>query len=81
MTDNVTVTYHAQEQVKRLSDRERDELAHLLTDADSLHNAAHMDDSGRFVSRLGRDKRVYWTRSDDGSIVVLSVVVYNALAA
>jgi len=74
MTD-VVVTYQAKEQVGRLSVEEQEALSHLLEPDRLEKNTQQIRDSGKFVSRLGQDKRVYWTKSDDGDIVVLSVVV------
>lgn len=74
MTD-VVVTYQAKEQVGRLSVEEQEALSHLLNEPNRPEKTKQVGESGRFVSRLGQDKRVYWTKSDDGDIVVLSVVV------
>lgn len=76
----VIVTYHAKEQFNRLSTEEQAELKRLLAEPDELARTKQVGKSERFVSRFGQNKRAYWTRSDDGTIVVLSVV-HDALAA
>jgi hypothetical protein len=53
-------------------------MSHLRRNrrADSTESE-HTEQAGSqsgFVSRFGRDKRVYWKKSNDGKIVVLSIV-------
>ncbi len=68
------VSYHAEEQLKRLSPPERRELNLLLADADRLEQTKKVETSGRFVSRFGENMRVVWQRDDRGDIVALTVV-------
>ncbi len=72
--DSVRVTYHAQEQVKRLSDHEITELNQLLSQADEPNAAYRVTPSGHRISRLGNSKNVLWRRDEAGQAVVLSVV-------
>jgi hypothetical protein len=73
----VDVSYHAQEQFKRLSPKERTDLTRLLSQNESLVHTNQVGESGRFVSRFGNNKRVLWKKSDDGTVVVLSVVAQS----
>jgi hypothetical protein len=70
----VKVSYHAKEQMKRLSPHERQELDRLLNESDASTHAPPADASHRFVSRLGDDKRVVWRKTDSGDVVVLTVM-------
>jgi hypothetical protein len=80
MTPEVIVTYHAKEQVDRLSPRERAALMRLASAPGSLAETRPTETAGKFVSRLGEDKRVYWERTSDGRIVILSVVAIPSAA-
>jgi hypothetical protein len=80
MTSEVFVTYHAKELFDRLTPQERAALMRLASASGSLAETKMVDPSGKFVSRLGRDKRVYWERTSDGRIVILSVVAYSSAA-
>lgn len=70
----VRVSYHAQEQMKRLSPGERREFDHLFEKSAALEETRPMEHPGRFVSRLGQDKRVVWQKTDDGDVLVLTVI-------
>ena len=74
MTAEVVVTYQARQQFGRLSPQEQAALTHVLNDPAATTRTEPAGDPGKFVSRLGRDMRVYWTRQGDGKIAVLSVV-------
>ena len=74
MAADVVVTYHAREQFSRLSRQEQASLKRLLGEPTNVAQATQVGGSDRFVSRLGGGKRVHWRKSDDGKIVVLSVV-------
>jgi hypothetical protein len=70
----ITVSYHAQEQMKRLSARQKADLERLLSDESSLERNARRDMSERFVSKLGADTRVVWKKSETGDILILTVI-------
>jgi hypothetical protein len=70
----VKVSYRAQEQVKRLSPRERLELASALDGAEPTAKATKVEDSEKFVTRFGKNKRAVWEKESDGNILVLAVV-------
>ena len=74
MPAELVVTYQAREQFNRLSPQEQADLTRVLSEPEKLKPARMTGHSGRFVSRFGKDKRVYWEESDDGKLVVLSVV-------
>ena len=68
----VRVSYHAQEQMKRLSPKERAELDRVLNNRDQPPKK--VEASGRFVSRFGNNKRVVWQKTDGDDVVILTVV-------
>ena len=70
----VKVSYHAQEQMKRLSPRERHELQSVLASGERTEQTTEVPNSGKFVTRFGKNKRVVWRQEDGGDIVVLTVV-------
>ena len=74
MTAEMVVNYHAREQFSRLTTQEQENLKRVLSEPTNSEQARQVGDSDRFVSRFGHDMRVHWKKSDDGKIVVLSVV-------
>lgn len=70
----LTISYHAQEQMKRLSPQERLELDHILENSDKLQQTQKIEPSGKFVSRFGQNMRVVWQKTNSGDIIVLTVI-------
>jgi hypothetical protein len=69
----VRFAYQAEQQRKQLSQRELAQLIRLLED-DADGEKATVGSPGRFVSRLGPNKRVVWEIGSAGDKVVLAVV-------
>ncbi len=70
----IDVSYQAEPGYDRLSDSEKAEVADRLgnpTACPELHRQVAAD---RVLTRIGRTKRVLWTRSEDGRARILSVV-------
>jgi len=74
-SDLFNVAYQAQAQFNGLSQQEQAELTRLLGQGKRPADAHPVEPSGRFVSRLGEDKRVLWKQAEDGNIVILSIMV------
>jgi hypothetical protein len=70
----VNFSYHAAQQVNRLSSRERNELRRALESGELQKHELQSYAPGRFVSRFGKNKKVVWSRDNSGGIVVLTVV-------
>ncbi|GAB6845190.1 hypothetical protein HNR00_004231 [Methylorubrum rhodinum] len=73
-TQSIDVSYQAEPGYDRLSDSEKAEVADRLGNPAAhpeLHR--HVADD-RVLTRIGRTKRVLWTRSEDGRARILSVV-------
>ena len=68
------VSYHAEEQMKRLSASEREELLRLLTDTDTLEQTKSVEISGRYVSQFRTNPEVVWQKNAVGDITVLTVI-------
>jgi len=73
-SDAIEVAYQAEPQYERLSHLEQSALAGIGS-PDRL--VARLEDDRkqeRFISSLGEDKRVLWTRAEDGKIRVLVIM-------
>ena len=66
------ITYHAQEQIKRLTPSDKRELDRLLLDRNALGHSQQVASDGKRVSKLGQKYRVVW-REQAGEVTVLSI--------
>ncbi len=70
----INISYHAAQQMDRLSPRERNELQRALESGELQTEVLRNYSPVRFVSKFGTDKRVVWSRDNNGNIIILTVV-------
>jgi len=70
----VTFSYHAEQQKKRLTPRELAEITRVLEGDEGLNRTTKTKFAGKFVSKVGKNKRVVWEVGSSGNKIVLTVV-------
>jgi hypothetical protein len=73
-SDAIEVAYQAEPQYERLSHLEQHALAGIGNPDRLVARLEDEREQERFISSLGEDKRVLWTRAKDGKIRVLVIM-------
>jgi len=70
----VTFSYQAEQKKKRLTPCELAEITRVLEGDEGLDRTTKTKTAGKFVSRVGKNKRVVWEIGSSGDKLVLTVV-------